>query len=140
MAKKDDTIRFTVSLPSGLLKELDKRVGGKAYASRSEFVRDLIRDQILETRWSDSAEDLVGVLTISYDHHQRGLTQRVLDAQHSAYVNILCSTHVHLDHHNCLEAIIIKGKPKDIEKIRTQIGGIRGVKFAKLSKASAVDL
>jgi len=140
MARKDDTIRFTVSLPSGLLKELDKRVGGKAYASRSEFVRDLIRDQILETRWSDSEEDLVGVLTISYDHHQRGLTQRVLDAQHSAYVNILCSTHVHLDHHNCLEAIIIKGKPKDIEKIRTQIGGIRGVKFAKLSKASAVDV
>jgi len=140
MAKKDDTIRFTVSLPSGLLRELDKRVGGKGYASRSEFVRDLIRDQILETRWSDSAEDLVGVLTISYDHHQRGLTQRVLDAQHSAYVNILCSTHVHLDHHNCLEAIIIKGKPKDIENIRTQIGGIRGVKFAKLSKASAVDL
>jgi CopG family nickel-responsive transcriptional regulator len=140
MARKDDTIRFTVSLPSGLLKELDKRVGGKAYASRSEFVRDLIRDQILETRWSDSEEDLVGVLTISYDHHQRGLTQRVLDAQHLAYVNILCSTHVHLDHHNCLEAIIIKGKPKDIEKIRTQIGGIRGVKFAKLSKASAVDV
>jgi CopG family nickel-responsive transcriptional regulator len=140
MAKKDGTIRFTVSLPSGLLRELDKRVGGKGYSSRSEFVRDLIRDQILETRWSDSEEDLVGVLTISYDHHQRGLTQRVLDAQHSAYVNILCSTHVHLDHHNCLEAIIIKGKPKDIENIRTQIGGIRGVKFAKLSKASAVDV
>jgi CopG family nickel-responsive transcriptional regulator len=140
MAAKDDTIRFTVSLPTGLLKELDKRVGGKGYASRSEYVRDLIRGQILETRWSESDEDLVGVLTISYDHHQRGLTQRVLDAQHSAYVNILCSTHVHLDHHNCLEAIIIKGRPREIERIRTQIGGIRGVKFAKLSKASAVDV
>jgi CopG family transcriptional regulator, nickel-responsive regulator len=136
MTTKDDTIRFTVSLPAGLLQELDRRVGGKGYASRSELVRDLIRDQILETRWADSDEDLVGVLTICYDHHERGLTQRVLDAQHSAYVNILCSTHVHLDHHNCLEAIIIKGKPKDIEQIRTQIGGIRGVKFARLSKAS----
>jgi CopG family nickel-responsive transcriptional regulator len=137
MEKKEKTIRFTVSLPAGLLKEIDKRVGGRGYASRSEFVRDLIRDQILETRWADSDEDLVGVLTISYDHHERGLTQRILDAQHSAYVNILCSTHVHLDHHNCLEAIIIKGKPRDIEQIRTQIGGIRGVKFARLSKASA---
>ena len=137
MEKKEKTIRFTVSLPTGLLKELDRRVGGKGYASRSEFVRDLIRDQILETQWADSDEDLVGVLTISYDHHERGLTQRILDAQHSAYVNILCSTHVHLDHHNCLEAIIIKGKPRDIEQIRTQIGGIRGVKFARLSKASA---
>ena len=137
MEKKEKTIRFTVSLPAGLLKEIDKRVGGRGYASRSEFVRDLIRDQILETQWADSDEDLVGVLTISYDHHERGLTQRILDAQHSAYVNILCSTHVHLDHHNCLEAIIIKGKPRDIEQIRTQIGGIRGVKFARLSKASA---
>jgi CopG family nickel-responsive transcriptional regulator len=136
MEKKEKTNPFTVSLPTGLLKEIDKRVGGKRYASRSEFVRDLVRDQILETRWSESEEELVGVLTISYDHHQRGLTQRVLDAQHSAYVNILCSTHVHLDHHNCLEAIIIKGKPRDIEQIRTQIGGIRGVKFARLSKAS----
>ena len=137
MPKTDDTIRFTVSLPTGLLRELDKRVAGKGYASRSELVRDLIRERIVEAKWSDSAEDVFGVLTIGYDHHQRGLTQKIVDAQHSAYVNILCSTHVHLSHHQCLEAIIIKGKPKDIEQIRTQIGGIRGVKFARLSKASA---
>ena len=140
MARKDDTIRFTVSLAAGLLRELDKRVGKKGYASRSEFVRDLIREQIVETKWSDSAEDVIGVLTISYDHHERGLTQRILDAQHSAYVNILCSTHVHLDHHNCLEAIIIKGSPREIERIRTQIGGIRGVKYARLTRASALEV
>jgi CopG family nickel-responsive transcriptional regulator len=140
MARTDDTIRFTVSLPSPLLRELDKRVGRKGYASRSELVRDLIREQIVETKWQDSEEDVFGVLTISYDHHQRGLTQRIIDAQHSAYVHILCSTHVHLGHHHCLEAIIIKGKPRDIEKIRTQIGGIKGVKFAKLSRASTVDI
>jgi len=140
MAGSDDTIRFTVSLPSGLLKELDKRVGKKSYASRSEFVRDLIREQIVETKWTDSDEDVFGVLTIGYDHHQRGLTQRIVDAQHSAYVNILCSTHVHLDHHHCLEAIIIKGRPREIEKIRMRIGGIRGVEFAKLSRASTVEV
>jgi CopG family nickel-responsive transcriptional regulator len=140
MAKPDDTIRFTVSLPSGLLKQLDKRVGKKGYASRSEFVRDLIREQIVETKWTESDEDVFGVLTIGYDHHQRGLTQKIVDAQHSAYVNILCSTHVHLDHHHCLEAIIIKGRPRDIESIRMRIGGIRGVEFAKLSKASTVGM
>lgn len=140
MPRPDNTIRFTVSLPSALLRELDKRVGGKAYASRSEFVRDLIREQIVETKWAASDEEVFGVLTIGYDHHQRGLTQKIVDAQHSTYVNILCSTHVHLDHHHCLEAIIIKGRPREIEKIRMRIGGIRGVEFAKLSKASTVGI
>lgn len=139
MPRTDDTIRFTVSLPSGLLKELDKRVGKNRYASRSEFVRDLIREQIVESQWTESDEEVLAVLTIGYDHHQRGLTQKIVDAQHSSYVNILCSTHVHIDHHHCLEAIIIKGRPREIEKIRIRIGGIRGVEFAKLSRASAVD-
>ena len=140
MAGSNDIIRFTVSLPSGLLKELDKRVGKKKYASRSEFVRDLIREQIVERKWADSDEEVFAVLTIGYDHHQRGLTQKIVDAQHSTFVNILCSTHVHLDHHHCLEAIIIKGRPRDIEKIRIRIGGIRGVEFAKLSRASTVEM
>jgi CopG family nickel-responsive transcriptional regulator len=140
MPGTDDTIRFTVSLPAGLLRELDKRVGKRGYASRSELVRDLIREQIVETKWERSEGAVFGVLTISYDHHERGLTQRIVDAQHSAFVNILCTTHVHLGHHHCLEAIIIKGKPREIEKIRTRIGGIRGVKFAKLSRASTVDI
>jgi CopG family nickel-responsive transcriptional regulator len=140
MAKKDDTIRFTVSLPKGLLDELDKRVGRREYASRSEFVRDLIRDQIIEAKWADASGAVVGVLTISYDHHQRGLTQRILDIQHSKFVNILCSTHVHMDHHNCLEVIIIKGKPPEIDRIRNQIGGLRGVRFARLTHASTVEM
>lgn len=140
MAKAEEIIRFTVSLPLGLLKQLDRRVGKKGYASRSEFVRDLIREQIVETKWTESDTEVFGVLTIGYDHHQRGLTQKIVDAQHSAYVNILCSTHVHLDHHHCLEAIIIKGRPRDIEAIRTRIGGIKGVEFAKLSKASTVEI
>ncbi len=140
MARKDDTIRFTVSLPEKLFKELDKRVSRKEYSSRSEFVRDLIREQIIETKWSDSSGAVVGVLTISFDHHQRGLTQKILDIQHSKFVNILCSTHVHMDHHNCLEVIIIKGKPPEIERIKNQIGGLRGVRFAKLTRASTVEM
>jgi CopG family nickel-responsive transcriptional regulator len=140
MAKKEKTIRFTVSLPEPLLKELDRRVIPKGYSSRSEFVRDLIRDQLVEDKWKKSKERVVGVLTIGYDHHQRELAQKIMEIQHASHVNVLCTTHVHLDHHNCLEAIIIKGRPPEIENIRMRIAGLRGVKFAKLSRASRVDL
>jgi CopG family nickel-responsive transcriptional regulator len=145
MAKKEQTIRFTVSLHEPLLDRLDKQVAKKGYASRSECVRDLIRDEMIEDKWRDAhdgvvGEDVVGVLTIGYDHHQRKLTEKLVDIQHNRYVNVLCATHVHLDHDNCLEAIILRGKPAEIEKIQTQIGALRGVKFARLSRASRLDV
>jgi CopG family nickel-responsive transcriptional regulator len=140
MRKKEKTIRFTVSLPERLLGELDKRVAKKKYTSRSEFVRDLIRTEVVEDKWHDVGEEVVGVLTIGYDHHQRLLTQKLVDIQHNRFVNVLCSTHVHLDHDNCLEAIILQGKPVEIERIQTRIAALRGVKFARLSRASRLNV
>ncbi len=137
MKEREQTIRFSVSLPDALLSELDRRVIARGYASRSEFVRDLIREKIVEDRWAADDEEVVGVLTISYDHHQKELVQKILDAQHSRYVHILCATHVHLDHNNCLEAIIIRGRPSDIQKISIEIGGLKGVGFAGLTRGSA---
>jgi CopG family nickel-responsive transcriptional regulator len=139
MANNKKTIRFSVSLPGNLLKEIDRRVIKKGYASRSEFVRDLIREKMVEDKWQNTKEDVVGVLSISYDHHERDLARKIMEAQHNRYVNVLCSTHVHLDHNNCLETIIIKGTPPEIEKINIKIAGLRGVKFAKLTRASKVD-
>ena len=139
MASKKETIRFSVSLPGNLLKEIDKRVINKGYASRSEFVRDLIREKMVEDKWQNTKENVVGVLSISYDHHERDLARKIMEAQHNRYINVLCSTHVHLDHNNCLETIIIKGTPPEIEKINIKIAGLRGVKFAKLTRASKVD-
>ena len=136
MAEGDDLTRFTVSLPTALLAELDRRIAG--YASRSELVRDLIRERLVEERWARGDAEVYGVLTISYDHHQRGLTQRITDVQHHAYVNILCSTHVHLDHDHCLETIIVKGRPAEIEHISATIAGLKGVRFSKLTRASSV--
>ena len=78
------------------------------------------------------------MLTISYDHHQRELTHKIMHIQHHRYVNVLCTTHVHLDTHNCLETIIIRGRPPEIERITDEIAGLRGVRFAKLTRASAV--
>ncbi|HYN77648.1 MAG TPA: nickel-responsive transcriptional regulator NikR [Lamprocystis sp. (in: g-proteobacteria)] len=138
MTNPDETIRFSVSLPRPLLDELDRRVGGKGYASRSELVRDLIRERLVEETWERGDEEVAGVLTIVYDHHQRELTQHLLDIQHRQFVQVIASTHVHLDHHNCLETIIIRGQPTEIERISLEIGGLKGVRFSDLTRASRV--
>jgi CopG family nickel-responsive transcriptional regulator len=136
MPKEKGVIRFSVSLPEALLKELDKRIRIRGNSNRSEFIRDLIREKIVEDKWQNSLEEVIGVLSISYDHHQRDLSEKIIHLQHDRYINVLCSTHVHLDHHNCLETIIMKGTSREIEKISTQLGGLRGVKYAKLTRAS----
>jgi len=133
----DKIIRFSVSLPESLLVELDEKIIKKGYSSRSEFVRDLIREQMVEESWGEKNDDVVGVLTLVYDHHQRELSQKMIDLQHQRFVNVLCNTHVHIDHHNCLETIMIKGSPEIIEKMALEIGGLRGVKFSKLTKTAS---
>jgi len=140
MSTGDTAIRFSVSLPATLLGELDRRVVQRGYASRSELVRDLIREKIVEEKWEDDGEDVVGVLVIVFDHHQKDLAEKVIHAQHRRHVNILCSTHVHMDHSNCLETIIIRGRPSEIGEVAIEIGGLRGIRLAKLTKASTVDL
>jgi CopG family nickel-responsive transcriptional regulator len=111
----------------------------RGYASRSEFVRDLIRERIVADRWAEGSREVVGVLTIGYDHHQRQLVQKLIDIQHTRHVNVLCTTHVHMDHDHCLEAIVLKGRPAEIERLCNEIGGLRGVKTAGLTQASRVE-
>ncbi|MTW22280.1 nickel-responsive transcriptional regulator NikR [Allochromatium palmeri] len=130
-----DTIRFSVSLPGNLLEELDRRVTSRGYASRSELVRDMIRERLVENAWQ-AGDEVAGVLVIIFDHHQRELAQKLIDIQHHQEVHVLCSTHVHLDHDNCLETIILQGHPPEIEQIVAEIGGLKGVKFAKLTRTS----
>ncbi len=139
MSNTDETIRFSVSLPKPLLDELDHRVVNKGYASRSELVRDMIRERIVEETWERGDTEVAGVLTIVYDHHQRELTQHILDIQHRQYVHIVAATHVHMDHHNCLETIIIRGMPAEIERLSQEIGGLRGVRFAELTRAAHIE-
>ena len=130
-----ETVRFSVSLPSDLLGELDRRMIDGGYSSRSELVRDLIRDRMAEDRWQAGEDEVFGALTIIYDHHRKMLTERIVQAQHRRLVNVLCATHVHVDHHNCLEAIILKGKPAEVERMALEIGGLKGVRSARLSPA-----
>jgi CopG family nickel-responsive transcriptional regulator len=102
-------------------------------------VRDLIRELLVEDRWADGAGEVFGVLTIIYDHHQRGLPARIMDVQHKRHVNVMCTTHIHIDHHNCLETIIIRGLPSEIEETAAEIGGLRGVLFHGLLRTSPID-
>jgi CopG family nickel-responsive transcriptional regulator len=136
MSNREQVTRISVSLPEDLLRELDERIIRRGYASRSEFVRDLIRDLLVEDRWQDGSVEVFGVLTIVYDHHQKDLTFRIMEAQHHRHVNVLCSTHVHLDHDNCLEIIIIRGLPQQIQDVAVEIGGLRGVQFHRLTQAA----
>ncbi len=128
--------RFTVSMPPDLLAALDAAVAEKGYASRSELMRDLIRGEMVEERWQNPDDRVVGVLTVVYDHHQPGLAQRLIDKQHDHLVNVLCTTHVHISHHDCLEVIIMSGEGGRIQGIADSIGGLRGVKFARLTRAA----
>ncbi|RTR34211.1 nickel-responsive transcriptional regulator NikR [Shewanella canadensis] len=134
----DETIRFTVSLPESLFKEIELDQQERGYQSRSEYIRDLFRDRIVDKQWNISKEDVVGVLTLVFDHHQRGLSEKLIEIQHNHLVHVLCSTHVHVDHHNCLETIIIKGQASEVNLLVNQISALKGVKVARLSRAGIV--
>lgn len=136
---QDRTIRFTVSLPEELLQELDDRIISKGYSSRSEFVRDLIREKLVDDLWASNDRNAVGVITLVYDHHQHELARRMMEIQHESQAKIHCNTHIHLDGHNCLETIILEGKPDEIQRSTIEIGGLRGVKFSSLTRTSTVD-
>ena len=129
-------IRFSVSLPEKLLEELDKKVDAQGYASRSEFTRDLIREKIVKDDWEDDGSDVIGVLTMIYTHHQNELVQKILEIQHDADIKIMCNTHVHVNHENCLETVMVSGKVSKIKDFALKIGGLKGVKFSKLVEAS----
>lgn len=137
MKDSQNIVRFSVSLPENLLKKLDEKTLKRGYSSRSELVRDLIRELIVQEKWEND-EEVIGVLVLIYEHHTHGLTEKLHEVQHSEFSHILCTTHVHLDHETCLETIIIKGKPEEIEATSIKIGGLRGVKFAKLVKTARI--
>ncbi len=132
----NNVIRFSVSLPEKLLAELDKKVSEQGYASRSEYTRDLIRERLVRDSWKDDNSEVIGVLTMIYTHHQNELVDKILTIQHDAKINIMCNTHVHIDHDNCLETIMVQGPANEIKAFAQKITGLKGVKFCKLVEAA----
>ncbi len=125
--------RFGVSIDSQLIKKFDALIGRKGYTTRSEAIRDMIRDSLVEQEWETEGRDTVGTITLVYNHHTRELDHALTDMQHKSFHQIISALHVHLDAHNCLEVLVIKGKSNEIRKIADRLIGTRGVKHGKLT-------
>jgi CopG family nickel-responsive transcriptional regulator len=127
-----ELIRFGVSMDGRLLSRFDQLIADKGYSNRSEAIRDLIRGELVEQSWEEDDEKTVGIITLVYDHEMRDLTERLIDYQHQIHGAVISSLHVHLDKHNCLEVLVVKGMGRDIKKVADRLIGTRGVKHGKL--------
>jgi len=128
-------IRFGVSLEQGLLEKFDQRRKSKKYTNRSEAIRDLIRDDLVKAEWGYDKE-IVGTITLIYDHHKRELVNKLMDIQHDFGKIIISAQHIHLDHNNCLEIIAVEGSPKEAQKLADSLKSVKGVKHGTLSMST----
>ena len=127
--------RFGVSLDKGLLEKFDKLIESRSYTNRSEAFRDLIRQELVKKEWQD-ANEVVGAVTLIYDHHKRELVNTLLDIQHEFGSCIISSQHIHIDHNNCLEILAIKGSPEKIKRLSENLKAVKGVKHSTLSMST----
>jgi len=128
-------IRFGISLDGELSKKFDERIKRKAYTNRSEAIRDLIRQDLVQQEWLQGSE-VAGAITLIYDHHKREVLNKITDIQHDFQQEIISSQHVHLDHHNCLEIIAVKGNPEEVEKLAAMLKAVKGVRHSTLSMST----
>lgn len=129
--------RFGISMDSQLLERFDRFIEDHRYANRSEAIRDLVRNRLVKEEWTHENLDTVGTITLIYDHHQRDLTEKLTEHQHQKHDAVISTMHVHLDHHNCLEVLAVKGKAKEIRAIADQLLSTKGVKHGKLVMTSS---
>jgi CopG family nickel-responsive transcriptional regulator len=125
--------RFGVSMNSKLLESFDLYIQKKGYTNRSEAIRDMIRDHFVSQEWLEGDTETVGTITLVYDHELGDISHRLLESQHHYCNYIISSVHVHLDKHNCLEVLVVKGKARKIQEIADQLISNRGVKHGKLT-------
>jgi CopG family nickel-responsive transcriptional regulator len=128
--------RFSASLKAELLAEFDRFISRHGYENRSEAIRDLIRTALVADEWQAGKAEVVGVVTLVYDHHRPNLLNRITRIQHESPASVITTTHVHLDHHNCLEIIIARGKPAQVRALADSLTSLKGVKNGSLSAAT----
>ena len=128
-------IRFGISLDKGLSERFDELIKRRAYTNRSEAIRDLIRQDLVEQEWLYGSE-VAGAITLIYNHHKRELLNKITDIQHNFQNVIISAQHIHLDHHNCLEIIAVKGNPAEVQKLASTLKAVKGVKHSTLSMST----
>ena len=128
--------RFGVSIEENLLAGFDTYVEEKGYQNRSEALRDLIRKELIETSWEDGNDEVAGAIIMVYDHHHKELVENLVNIQHDYHDIIISSQHVHLDHHNCLEIIAVKGRINKVYDLEARLKVAKGVKHASVAKST----
>lgn len=128
-------VRFGISLDKDLLEEFDQKLAQRQYGNRSEAIRDLIRDDFVKKQWQHDRR-VAGAITLVYDHHRRQLLNHLMHIQHDHQPLILSTQHVHLDHHNCLEVIIVRGKSSAVQKLYWEIKSTKDVRHAGFAMAT----
>ena len=129
--------RIGVAIDAGLLDKFDRLIAQRGYTNRSEAFRDLIRDELVEKAWESPDSHVVGTVTLVYDHHVRLLSEKLTGIQHDFHHSILSTLHVHLDHDNCLEVLVLRGRASDVRKVADALISTKGVKHGRLTITSS---
>ena len=125
--------RIGISLDKKLLSDFDKLINGQGYQNRSEAVRDLIRQQLSNEQLADPKTEAIAAVFLVYDHHSTKLSQKLISLQHSHLLQTISSFHIHLNHHDCLEIIVLKGRVSQINKVAENIISLKGVKLGRIN-------
>ena len=134
----NDLMRFSVAMPEELLMRFDQLVARRGLAkNRSEVVRDLVRDALVEDECATPGVEVMGTLTIVFDHHASDVQEKLHNIQHDYFGNIVSTLHVHLDQHHCLEVVILRGETGLVQTIANLILGTKGVKNGRLVPTTA---
>jgi CopG family nickel-responsive transcriptional regulator len=128
--------RFGVSIEQNLLNKFDNYIKENKYKNRSEAIRDLIRENFVNNAWEDSNKLVAGAIVIVYDHHKRALLDKIVDIQHSYQDFIISSQHIHLDHHNCMEIIVVKGVMHKLLELESLLKATKGIKHTTFAKST----
>jgi CopG family nickel-responsive transcriptional regulator len=130
--------RIGISLEDDLLGRFDQMIAQKGYVNRSEAVRDLIRDALVQREWSESSgsEERVAVVTLVYDHDASSLAQKLAHIQHENHRAVVSALHVHMDEHNCLEVLVLRGRARDVVRMGEGLVSTKGVKYGRVVPAT----
>lgn len=134
-----EVVRFGISADERLLEKFDALIADKGYVNRSEAVRDLIRNALVEEQWDVGEAEAVGTVTLVYDHHSTDLSDKLTEHQHSHHEEIVSSLHIHLDAHHCLEVVVLRGRAREIARLANELIGTRGVKHGKFVASTTGD-
>lgn len=126
-------------MESHLLEKFDQYIQEKGYENRSEALRDLIRDALIQSFWEDDDQIVAGTILLFYNHHQRNLLEEITSLQHEMFEYVLSTTHFHLDHDNCLEIIVVKGKTSILRQFTYKLMSLKGVKYTKFTVAPVAE-